>query len=211
MKKLVLILTAMLLAGTAARATDQKGLIEKDGVEKRYRQKQPIVFMQGGVKFFIFPDGQLDFRIQGLRSRSGYTNVDWRWDNGRYNTPGSRYGYFDPYHDMVRYDYYGRLKRVKNNAISYNRYDQVRRIGNVDLRYNHRGLLTQVGGLKIYYHKNGKIRFTEGSVHHIGCGYCGVNGCSMTHGSYQDQDWDHDDHNHDRQDQDHYRDRRRKQ
>ncbi len=172
-------MAALLLIGTTAHATDHKHLDHQDRVTKRYRQAQPIVFIQGGVKFFVHTDGSVDFKILNRRSRSQQV----RWHGQA--TPGA-YRY-NPYRNMVRYDYYGRLKRVKSNHISYNRYNQVRRIGTIVVRYNRRGLVSQIGGLHIHYRKHGNIKFVEGNVYYNGCGHCGMDGCTATHDPYYHQ------------------------
>ncbi|GAA4277414.1 hypothetical protein [Aquimarina mytili] len=209
MKKMVLFIAALLLVGTTAQAADHKHSDHHDRVAKRYHHKQPITFVEGGVKFFVYPNGEIDFKIlkRGVRSRHA------NWNNNRYNTPGS-YGYYNrPYYNNrgIKYDYYGRLKKVGPNYISYTRYDKVRRIGGVYMRYNRRGLLSRVGGLQIYYNRYGVIKYVDGNVHYDGCGYCGVTGCSVTHDPYYNQNWkskykrqDHDDDDH------YYKNRKRK-
>ncbi len=196
---MVLFIAALMFVGTTAEAADHKNSDHHGNrVAKRYHRAQPIVFIEAGVKFFIYPEGEIDFKILRTRSRQ---NV-WNNTNG-FNTPGGYYGYRNntPHHRTVRYDYYGRLKRVGSNYIAYNRYNQVRRVGTVILRYNRRGLVNQVGGLRIFYNKYNKIRYVEGDVHFSGCGYCGINGCTMPHDPYYDQriqprHFDKRDHNH---------------
>ncbi len=207
MKKMVLFIAALILVGTTAQATDHKHLDQKDRVTKRYHHTQPIVFVEGGVKFFVYPEGDIDFKIL-RRNRSHHVN--WNTRNG-FNTPGGSYGYYNPNHRMVRYDHYGRLKKVGPNYISYDRYNRVRRIGTIYVRYNRRGLLYKVGGLHIFYNKYGAIKYVEGEIHYSGCGYCGIDGCTITHDPYYNQNWkpkqyrkynDNDDH--------YYKNRKRK-
>ncbi|WP_299440819.1 hypothetical protein [uncultured Aquimarina sp.] len=207
MKKMILFIAAMLLVGTAAQATDQKLSDQVDRVTKRYRYAQPIVFVEGGVKFFVYPNGEIDFKTP---KRRNYNN--WDRNSRNYNSPGHTRGYRYNNRFTVRYDYYGRLKRVGLTTIGYNRFDQVRRIGSVLMRYNRRGKLAQVGGLRIYYGKRGRIKHIEGNIHYTGCGYCGVDGCSITHDPYYNFNarsnyYDQDDHN--RNDH-HYKNRKRK-
>ncbi len=203
---MVLFIAALLLVGTTAQAADHQHSDHHDRVTKRYQHTQPIVFIQGGVKFFVYPEGEIDFKILRTRSRQ---NV-WS-SHGSFNTPGGYYGYNNasPYHKMVRYDYYGRLKKAGPNYINYDRYNRVRRIGSTYIRYNRRGLAYQIGGLQIYYNRYGNIKYVEGNVHYTGCGYCGIDGCTITHDPYYKQDWrprynnrDNDDH--------YYKNRKRK-
>lgn len=185
-------MAATLLTVITAQANDHKHEDHKDGVNKpvkkidrRYRYAQPIVFVEGGTKFFINPNGEVDFRTLRTRSR----NQNWR--NGHYNTPGHNRGHGYSYGPSIRYDYYGRLKRVGMTTLSYNRYDQVRRVGSVLIRYNRRGLVSQIGGLNIYYNRYGKIRDIVGTVHYTGCGFCGVDSCSMPHDPFYNLNGNH--------------------
>ena len=198
---MVLCIAAMLLLGTTVQAADQKHRDQQDRVTKRYRQAQPISFIERGVKFFVYPNGEIDFRFLNRRSRS--RNVDW--NDRRYNAPGS-YGYYNR-PAGTKYDYYGRLKKVGVNYINYDRYDRVRRIGSIILRYNRRGLVNQIGGLHIYYNRYAKIRHVEGNVHFDGCEFCGAGSCNVPHDPYFNQNRRLKQYN---QDDDYYKNRKRK-
>lgn len=206
---MILFIAVLLLVGTTAQATDQKHSDHQDRVTKRYHQAQPIVFVEGGVKFFVYPEGDIDYRIIKRRGRSHHGN----WSRNTYNTPGS-YAHRRHYNNFIRYDHYGRLKKVGRNYITYDRYNRVRRIGSISMRYNRRGLVYQIGGLHIYYKKYGRIKYVEGNVHYDGCGYCGIDGCSITHSPYYNQNWKnkHYKHNDDDNDDDshYYKNRKRK-
>ncbi|AXT50010.1 hypothetical protein D1818_03890 [Aquimarina sp. BL5] len=179
MKKMILFIAAMLLVGTAAQAADQKLSDQVDRVTKRYRYAQPIIFVEGGITFFVYPNGEIDFKTPRQRN---YNN--WDWNSRNYNSPGRTRGYRHNNRFTVRYDYYGRLKRVGLTTIGYNQFDQVRRIGSVLIRYNRRGKLAKVGGLRVFYGKRDRIRHIEGNIHYTGCGFCGVDGCNITHDPY---------------------------
>ena len=68
MKKITLVLSALILfIGTnMAKASAEKVF---DDVERRhftpvdYRYAEPIVFMERGIEFMIFPNGEFDFNI----------------------------------------------------------------------------------------------------------------------------------------------------
>ncbi|MEW7292978.1 hypothetical protein [Aquimarina sp. 2304DJ70-9] len=208
MKKALLFIAALLLVGTTAQATDHKHSDHQDRVTNRYLNSQPIVFVRGGVKFFVYPEGTIDFKVLKRGVRPRHTD----WNNNRHSTPGS-YGYYNrPYynHRGIKYDYYGRLKKVGLNYISYDRYDRVRRIGSVYLRYNRRGLVSQIGGLHIYYNRYSRIKFVEGDVHYTGCGYCGIDGCTATHDPYFNQNWRPKYMHHNNDDNHYYKNRKRK-
>ncbi|MDH7445880.1 hypothetical protein [Aquimarina sp. 2201CG14-23] len=206
MKKMILFIAAMLLVGTAAQAADQKLSDQVDRVTKRYRYAQPIVLVEGGVTFFVYPNGDIDFKTPKRRNYN-----QWDWNSRNYNSPGRTRGYRYNNRYTVRYDYYGRLNRVGLTTIGYNRYDQVRRIGSVLMRYNRRGTLAQVGGLRIYYGKYGRIKHIEGNIHYTGCGFCGVDGCSVTHDPYYNFNGRSNQYDRNEHDNDHYyKNRKRK-
>ncbi|WP_103866851.1 hypothetical protein [Aquimarina sp. I32.4] len=203
MRKVIFFISALLLVGTTAKATDHKDLNHENRVTKRYHHAQTITFVQGGVKFFIYTDGGIDYRI--LRRRPPHWN-----DNVIYNTPGPYHNARSP-RNYVQYDYYGRVKKIGPNYISYDRYNRVRKIGRIYIRYNRRGLVYQIGGLRVYYKKYGRIKFVEGDIYYRGCGYCGITGCSMTHEPYYNQNWKPKHYDHDDDDDDHYyKNRKRK-
>lgn len=185
MKKMTLFFAALFLVGITAHANDQKHADRMEGVNiptqkfiKRYGHQKPIVFVEGGVKFFVFKNGEIDFRsVRRTRSRSRNVN----WYQGNYYSPGRGNRNWNSNGFSVRYDRYGRINQVGMNSIRYNRYDQVRRIGAVLINYNRRGLVSQIGGLQIYYGKHGRIRHIEGDIHYTGCGFCGINSCSAPH------------------------------
>ncbi|GAA0719869.1 hypothetical protein GCM10009430_19410 [Aquimarina litoralis] len=201
MKKVILFIAAMLLVGTAAQAADQKKSDQVDRVTKRYRYAKPIVFVENGVKFLVYPNGEVDFRTPRRRN---YSN--WDWNSSNYNSPGHNRNYRRHSNRFtVKYDYYGRLKRVGLITMGYNRFDQVRRIGSVLIRYNRRGKVAKIGGLHIYYGKRGKIRYIEGNVHY----YNGINGCSTPQDQYYSYQRRSNENNWNQEDDFYYKNRKR--
>jgi len=160
---MILFIAAMLLVGTAAQATDQKINDQSDRVTKRYLDTQPITFIEGGVTYYIYPNGEIDFKNPVRRTRT-YTNARIGYNNSAPGYSKNRVQYNRP---LVKYDRYGKLKQVGYTTISYNRYNKVRRVGSVTMNYNRQGKLIQVGDLYIYYTKKGYIKDTKGSVHYI--------------------------------------------
>jgi len=180
---MILFIAVMLLVGTTAQAADQKLSDQVDRVTKRYRNAQPIVFVEKGVTFFVYPNGEIDYKTPRRRNHRA-TN----WNTGYYNTPGRSRNYrFNRF--TVRYDYYGRVNRIGLITIGYNR-------------------------LRVYYGKRGYIRHIEGNIHYTGCGYCGVDGCSITHDTYYNfnrrSKHYHDDDDDDDDDDYYYKNRKRR-
>ncbi len=203
MKRIVLFIVVMFLIGTTAQATDQRYADDQNRVMNRYRNAQPIFFVEGGITFLVYSEGEIDFEKPRRRYRH---HTDW--GNRHQSAPGHSQNYKHRSRHTVRYDYYGRLNRVGLTTVSYNRYDQVRRIGSVLVRYNRRGLVSKIGGLHIYYNRYGTIKHMEGAVHYTGCGYCGINGCSASHTPYYDFDKNRRHYNHDNYH--HYKKRKKK-
>ena len=148
MKKGLLFILGMLMMVSTVEASDGVKTNGKMGYYK-YRKAKPIQFVEKGIKFYIFPNGKLDFNTQ-LRTRysTQYTNR-----NGR------RYARRAPLHRVrISRDHYGRVKRVGTVFINYNRYGKVSRIGSVFIDYHHRRM-TNVGGLHIRYNRFGEVNY----------------------------------------------------
>ena len=186
MKKLLL-LAVLFLGGITAQANQVTDLDhgQKKGI--RYNQAQPITFVQKGIQFFVYSDGDFDFEVL----RSTYNGLR---GNQFFNAPGITFGVNFPYSNrrLVRYDHWGNISKVGRNHILYNRRGKVNRIGTVSMRYRN-GRLTRVGNMFLAYDRWGRIAGLEGQVHHnhSSCGVCGMDGCSMNHFDYGNQHGQH--------------------
>ena len=171
MKKITLVLSALILfIGTnMAKASAEKVF---DDVERRhftpvdYRYAEPIVFMERGIEFMIFPNGEFDFNTVT-------TNSGPRPRNTTYGAPrGNAYGYYGPANRGVRveHDYMGRVRRIGNVYINYDAVGRVKRVGSVYMSYNSFAL-SQVGGLRIIYDRRGRIIDIRGFVNASNHGY----------------------------------------
>lgn len=200
MKRLQLLFAAMLIGLTSATASENlsetKAIsLVKQGedltITKRYRYTQPILFVERGVEFLIFPDGSFDFNTE-----YGYSSYDddlyYRGNNSRrgsinvsLNAPGARINYTSsrPRAKRVIRDRWGNVRRVGNVFINYDWNGRVKRLGSVYIRYNRHGDLAQVGGLRLHYNHRGRLINMSGHVNHHnqGCGFCGTTSCSMDH------------------------------
>ena len=63
MKRLLLLFAGLLIGLTSASATELHHQKKKTKIDKtkRYRYAQPIMFVERGVEFLVFPDGSFDF------------------------------------------------------------------------------------------------------------------------------------------------------
>lgn len=179
MKKITLLVASIfLMGGIVANAADRN--------DRRYpvdfRNADPIVFVERGVEFFIFPDGQFDFNTRP-------SNGEMYYKQNRSNAVNKTYGkhanvQYRNYGVKVEHDNRGRVRRVGNVMINYDANDRVKRVGSVYMAYN-RYALTQVGGLEIIYNRRGQI------VDFVGA----VNGgrvyqYSQNNNDYNDRDYD---------------------
>ena len=101
------------------------------------------IFVENGVEFSVFPDGQFDFiyvgnNVNGVSVSVGSPNVNISFNSG-YN--------YDLY---VQYDDYGAVIQVEDIPIYYDHYGRIIQAGSVKIRY-YNSRLVQVGGLYIHY------------------------------------------------------------
>ena len=158
MKKITLLVATVLLVGNVAKASE---VIKASDEEKRTRYSfdEPISFMERGVEFFVFPNGDFDFNTRPQDSQGDYF---YRTAGKRGNSAVAARRPIN-YGTRIEHDSFGRVRRVGNTFINYDSRDRVSRIGTVYMRYN-RMALTQIGGMRIIYNRRGDIVDTIGSV-----------------------------------------------
>lgn len=198
MKKITLLIAGVLFLGiNIAKASDKKILTDDERRGRYnvdYRNAEPIVFLERGVEFYVFPNGEFDFNTV---SNHYSTNTGSR-NNSRINTthgaPGVR-SYYGPRDRGIRieHDQMGRVRRVGNAFVNYDTYGRVKRIGNVYMRYNSFAL-TQVGGLRIIYDRRGRIIDIVGYVNYNSSQY-NYNPSGNGYGNNHDDDYEDDDDN----------------
>ncbi|WP_295332983.1 hypothetical protein [Flavobacterium sp.] len=156
MKKITLLVATVLLVGNIVNASE----VTTFGEERRARYSfdEPISFIERGIEFFVFPNGDFDFNTRPQDSQGGYF----------YKTAGRRGAAVTArgsvnYGVRIEHDGFGRVRRVGNTFINYDNKDRVSRIGTVYMRYN-RFALTQIGGLQIIYNRRGDIVDMIGSI-----------------------------------------------
>lgn len=191
MKKRLLLFAGLLIGLTTASATElnTNNPDTHFDINKRNRYAQPIMFVERGVEFLIFPDGSFDFNTN---TRNGYNyykpnsrrrnnvNVGYRGPNARiqFSTYNSNRGV-----SISRYRN-GNIKRIGNVYLNYDRFGNITRAGSVFIDYNRgNGLVRQVGGLKVKYNRWGEIVNLRGQVNHFNnnCNVCGDFLCDVNH------------------------------
>lgn len=145
-----------------------------------YHNDEPISFNERGIKFYIFPDGQMDFDIHA--NEQG-TTTEYYYRGSRNKVRNTqRIG------TKVVRDYRGRVIRVGRVFINYNYRGKVSRIGNVFISYR-RNLMTRVGGLRLVYDRYGNVKYI-GSVKHRYHSYYHNYYQNYYHNYYQDYFYD---------------------
>jgi len=157
MKKITLLVAGILLVGSVANASE---IITNSGEEMRTRYSfdEPISFIERGIEFYVFPNGEFDFNTRPDDSQGDYY----------YKTAGRRGTVTQGrrtvnYGVRIEHDSFGRVRRVGNTFINYDNMDRVSRIGTVYMKYN-RTVLTQIGGMRIIYNLRGEIVDTIGRI-----------------------------------------------
>lgn len=179
MKKITLLVAGLLFAGSLASATETKVVtVAAYHTPVDYRNAEPVIFMERGIEFMVFPDGQMDFNTQPATTGTNYYRTGSRANN-TYGAPGYNNA---PQGVVVEHDYNGRVRRVGNVYINYDNVGRVKRIGSVYMTYN-RFALSQIGLLTLYYDRNGRIVDASGYVNSNSRSYT-YDPCQNTSGSY---------------------------
>ncbi len=197
MKKITLLVASIfLLGGGAANAAAKIAFSAETKSPVDFRNPEPIVFIERGIEFFIFPDGQLDFNTRPSKGGEQYYKTNSRGDvNRTYGAP--KFHKNKNYGVKVAHDNMGRVRQVGNVFINYDSNDRVKRVGSFYMTYN-RYVLEQVGGLQIMYNRRGQIVDTVGNVN-------GGKGFHYNQNNYQNNDYAYDHNQNDNDDKYYYR------
>lgn len=212
MKKTLLLLTGLLIGLTTVSATTVKDydVGQKQFLKNRSRFAQPIMFVERGVEFLIFPDGSFDFNTDFydlFYNDNAYYKSGTRRSsvNVNYRGPNMSIGFSNNHNGgvYISRDRYGLVRRIGNVYVNYNRNGQVSRVGSVYIDYGRgrNNTLRQVGGLRVNYNAWGEIVNVFGQVNRYHDNYCNINGWAGNQarndiGYLQDNDWydgDYDD------------------
>lgn len=181
MKKITLLVASIFLVGSMAKASENPVFSETNN-NLGFGFDEPISFVERGIEFFVFPNGDFDFNSRPNDSQGDY----------HYRTAGRRgvqvrvpvnYGV------RIEHDSFGRVRRVGNTFINYDFNDRVSRIGSIFIRYN-RFALAQIGGMQIIYNRRGQIVNCIGSVRGRSNGF--INGNSQNYNYQNNNNFDDD-------------------
>ncbi len=161
MKKITLLLVAIFslsLSPQLFAETDNHNFVKK----YRYDNYKAFTFVEEGITFSVYQNGEFDFYINPRRGMHVGINLDEV--SISYN---SGYNY-DPY---VQYDDYGAIIQIENTPIYYDYYGRITRAGDIKINY-HSNRVNRIGSLNIYYNNYGNYSYHRGYVnvynrHHV--------------------------------------------
>ncbi|MCB4808558.1 hypothetical protein LG651_09855 [Tamlana sp. 62-3] len=139
MKKLAVVLAGLFIGATAfAKTPNTDNLNNNKRIVTTYRNAEPIIFIEGGIEFYIYPNGNFNY-------------------NTKINYANSRRG------NSVIKDRTGKITRIGTVNINYDRFGNITRAGTININYNN-AVVSKIGGLHVNYNRNGKIVTRKGSV-----------------------------------------------
>ncbi len=168
MKKIT-IATVFVLVAAMANANN----FQRFGTStNRIFNEEPISFVERGIEFFVFANGEFDFNTQQSTAGGNF----YRGPRQNANAGNQNVG------TLVEQDQMGRVRRVGNVFINYDAGNRIRRIGTVYMNYSNFGL-AQVGNLRLIYDRRGQVIDYIGNVK----GYRAVNAYSYNPVVYHNQ------------------------
>ncbi|MDX1333633.1 MAG: hypothetical protein R3252_11425 [Robiginitalea sp.] len=138
MKHFVLFFAALLIGVGNSRAEASEN---KVATATMFGYSNSFIFMENGVTFSVYPDGEFDFYIDNQLQvqagvRLGAAAITF---NSGYN-----------YNPFVQYDDYGAVIQVQRVPVFYDFYGRVNRIGGVWISYRNNRVY-RLGGMRVFY------------------------------------------------------------
>ena len=187
MKRIVLVIAGLLIGLTTAAAAEfttkkEGSILDKT---KRYRNTQPIVFLERGIEFLIFPNGTFDFNTY-YNDAYYVSNSRRSTINASYNGPSVSVNYSSHNRGIhISRDRNGTIRSIGDVNLNYDRYGKITRIGSVFMDYSRgrNATLSQVGGLRVNYNHYGEIVNVHGQInsYNNNCNACGTLSCIVEH------------------------------
>lgn len=174
MKRLVLLFAGLLIGLATASAAELNSQKQNKTLDKtkNYRYVQPIIFMERGIEFLIFPDGSFDFNTNtstALSKGSEFNNNLYYKNNSKRGSINTNIKYSNSSINrgvpIIR-DRNGKIRRIGNVFLNYDRYGNITRAGSVFIQYNkgRNSIVNQIGGLRVKYNHWGEIVNTRGYI-----------------------------------------------
>lgn len=151
MKKLVLFFAA-LLVGTGSSLAETG--IENHAPHNAFNYGNSFIFVEDGITFSVYPDGEFDFYIDNQVSVNAHIGV---------GPVGVTFNSGYDYNPFVQYDDYGAVIQVENVPLYYDYYGRVNRIGGVRVWYRDNRVY-RIGGMHVYYTPRGLYDYHVGYI-----------------------------------------------
>ena len=145
-----LLLLLLTIATVNAAKTDTPGSTN----QTPYNGKA-YIFIEGGVEFSVFADGQFDFVYLATQQSTMLS----------FNTPSVflSFNAGQDYEAYLQYDDYGAIIQIEDVPVYYDVYGRIVQAGEVEISYRNRAI-SRVGGLHIYYNSYGDYDYYTGYI-----------------------------------------------
>lgn len=122
--------------------------------DARYTMPVPFIFIENGVEFAIYPNGEFDFAFVGRNyAHNPYNSAHRNFSyNGGYN-----------YDFYIQFDRYGAVIQVENVPIHYDYYGRITRAGNVRISYRN-NYVSQIGMMHVVYNTHYVYDYSYGYI-----------------------------------------------
>jgi len=154
MKKFMFLITALVLGGLTVSATTTNKPNQIDNTTTLRGYGNSFIFVENGIEFSVFPDGQFDFYMPSYGPK---VNVYAPGISISFNS-----GY--DYNPFLQYDEFGAIIQIEHVPIYYDFYGQVSQIGNIYINYNGFGYVSRIGGLYIHYNSHRRFSHYTGYI-----------------------------------------------
>lgn len=182
MKNFTLLTTAVFMFIFSSINASTIKTFENPTFAPNFNDAEPIAFIERGIAFYIFPDGQFDFSTEPSRG-------DYFFRNGRRGSNINQGAAINNFGGVrIQRDNFGNIRRIGNVFINYDFNNRIARIGSVFIAYN-RFAVSQVGGLRVIYNRFGQIIDFVGSVN--GQPNFGHGNCAPNFNGNQNQTWNY--------------------
>ncbi len=147
MRKFILLFSVLILGttGILANSIDDK-VAERNAY--RYNNNRSFIFVENGITFSVYPDGEFDFYID---NRIGNRRRNITFNSG-----------FD-YSPFAQYDDYGAVIQVENVPVYYDHFGRATQIGDVNINYFN-NKVSAVGNMFVYYNRRGFYDYHTGFI-----------------------------------------------
>jgi len=146
--------TLLLLLLTIATANAAKINTPESSSQTPYNGKA-YIFIEGGVEFSVFADGQFDFVYLATQQSTMLS----------FNTPSVflSFNAGRDYEAYLQYDDYGAIIQIEDVPVYYDVYGRIIQAGEVEISYKNR-VISRIGGLQIFYNRYGDYDYYTGYI-----------------------------------------------